>query len=193
MNWLQRFRIKKTEDVDPARAVVSPAVHAAISVDLVYDQILRTVDAQHENAQAIDSKASFILTSATLVMGLNGLIEIGQGGVIPNVAWMLPASILFLFVLVAVFQSYRSRSFMSAGFSPEELQTYLFDDREYTQRQFIATMRLAHEKNDSTIKSKGKWLKISEYLFIAQVFTVVVTTLVAGNWDRISRCLGCAS
>lgn len=187
VRWLQRFGSQQTEE-----AVVPPSVQAAISVDLVYEQVLRSVDTQHENVRSIDGKASFILTSATLVMGLNGLGEVGEDKLIPNTLWMLPSSMLFLGVVVAVFRAYRSRTFSSPAFSPSELQEYLFNEREYTQRQFIAALRATHEGNSDTIKLKGKWLRISEILFVSQVFVVMVTTIVASNWDRIDELLECA-
>lgn len=164
---------------------------AAVSVDLVFDQVLRSVESQHANLKSIDEKASFILASATLVMGLTSLAIANTSDQGLNTVWLAPAGVLYFIIVLSVFGSYRSRDHFGASFLPKELQEYLFDSKEYTKRQFIAAMRLTYEGNDATVKAKGKWLRISEVMFLVQVAVVVTSLLVAGNVERVDRILSC--
>ena len=173
----------------PCHDVESNTNPSALSVDLVYTQMIRSIDDQHDHAKGIDAKASFILTAASIIIGFHGLPGIGLGLQIRNPLWLAPAFVIYLLLLFAVFQAYRLRDFKSAGFDPAVLQEYLFDPTEFTKRQFTATMRLAYEENVPQIETKVSWLRRAEWFLIGEVFALLVGGIGGHEQVRISSWL----
>lgn len=171
----------------PIPPIETPETTSAVSVDLVYEQVIRTVDAQHDHIMAIDAKVSFILTAASIVIGFQGLLGVGSSIGMRNPLWIAPAFVIYILLLISTFQAYRLREFKSRGLDPAELQTYYCDSIEFTKRQFVATLRLAYEENLPKIDRKVCWLQRAEKLLVAEIVALVIGGALSHEWDRIHR------
>lgn len=181
MRWLDWLT---SHSPTPPSAVESSS---AVSVDIVYEQVIRTIDAQHDHISAIDAKASFVLAAASIVIGFQGLPGAGNSFGIRNPLWLAPAFVIYVALVSSIFQAYRLREFKSHGMDPAELQTYYYDTVEFTKRQIVATMRQAYEENIPKIEEKVCWLQRAERLLVAEVVMLVLGGILSHEWERAQR------
>ena len=157
------------------------------SIDLVYNQVIRTVDAQQAYISTLDNKASFVLTAASIIIGFQGLPGATGSLGVHDPKWLIPAFVVYVALLIAIFQAYRLRGFTSAGLEPAALQLYYEESPEFAKRQFVATMRLAYEENIPQVNRKALWLRVAEWLLLVQVLALVLSTLLSREWGRVEE------
>ena len=162
------------------------AVLDGSSVDIVLDEMRRTLAAQQAQIAIVDAKASFFLTAGSLVIGFSGLPGAAASTVASNRAWAVPALVLYLALLIAVVQAYRPHGLTSSALDPRELPSYLFEKPEFTKRQLIATLAVAHEQNVQPLELKGLWLQRAQAFLGMEAAYLVVVTIGRSEWGIIN-------
>ncbi|HEX5165265.1 MAG TPA: hypothetical protein VFV93_07715 [Thermomicrobiales bacterium] len=157
----------------------------APSVDVVFAEMRRTLDAQQAQITMLDTKAAFILTSASIIVGFSGLSGLGPDQRSGSSGWLIPALLVYLALIVSVIQAYRLRGFSSSGLEPETLPDYLFERPEVTKRQMIATMREIHRANVEPVNTKIRWLRRAEILLATEAAYFVLVIIGQSQWNEI--------
>jgi hypothetical protein len=147
-------------------------VHPPPSLDLLYDFIKSQVDAQNAQINAYDSKASFVLGSASLLTaGAAGLQTTVLGGSTkllvgdsPSVAaWVLLiltclALGAYLFVVWAAWKAYRVRDFEVFAQLKKLRNAYLNMPTQETKLFLADNLAHAFERNHIQMKDKAEWV-----------------------------------
>jgi len=151
------------------------------SVDLVFDEMRKTLTDQETLRDTLDTKATFFLTSGSIIIGFAGLqrgttdeLDIGR-------FWLIPLLLIYLALVLLVIAAYRPRGFEPIGLEPETLPDYLEEDPDYTKRQFIATMREIHQKNVRPLNRKGLYVILAQAALVIEV-TYLVFVLIIHIW-----------
>jgi hypothetical protein len=165
--------------------VTGEAENEAPSLNLVYDQAIRSLDLQHSHIASLDTKAGFVLSAASVVIGFQGLLGVTTGLGVENPWWLSPAFAVYFVLLCAIFQAYRVREFTSNALDITALRSYIDDQEHFTRRQFVATFEQAHKKNEPIIDVKTKWLQGSEYLLASMVALLFLGTLLDHHHSAI--------
>jgi len=133
----------------------------------------------------LDTKAAFILTSASIIVGFSGLSGLDPARTPGGSGWLIPSLLIYLALVVSVIQAYRLRGFSSSGLEPETLPDYLFEKAEVTKRQMIATMREIHRANVEPVNTKIRWLRRAEVLLATEAGYFVLVIIGQSQWSEI--------
>lgn len=86
----------------------------APSVDVVFAEMRRTLDAQQAQITMLDTNAAFILTSASSIVGFSGLSELDPNRALGGSGWLIPSLLVYLALVVSVIQAHRLRVISSS-------------------------------------------------------------------------------
>lgn len=174
MRWLKAVT-SRVAAIQPTSPNSSEDLGAP-STDVIYQEMLRTLADQQSDIQTPDTKASFFLTAATILVGTSGfpgtltLFEARRD-------LLTGALILYFLLLICVIQAYQLRGLSPAGLQAVELPDYLYEDPEYTRRQLISAMRATHQRNVRPIATKERWLLRAQLLLLAEVLYLLMVVL----------------
>jgi hypothetical protein len=149
------------------------------SLDLIFELTKEAIAVQREQVNALDSKANFILGSATAVVSTALVLQaVQQTTPLPqqsasNVYCPIPSSkffealpllLLLLFYLCVIFTAYlayKNRVYKQVP-NPDELyNTYLLQEESKTKAEVFEAMRVAYKDNASKIKNKVSMLDVA--------------------------------
>ena len=118
MRWLKAVAARIV--ADETVAVDLPDDLGAPSADIIYQETLRTLADQQSDIQTLDAKASFFLTSATILVGTSGFP--GTSTLFVERRDLLTVVlVIYFFLLICVVQAYRLRGLSPAGLRASEL------------------------------------------------------------------------
>jgi hypothetical protein len=157
--------------------VTEPTISAAEadppSLELVLDLMPQRLDEQWQESTILDSKSNFTLTPATLLAaGLASFSKdlvgrkIGDLTSITGLAFVFSV-VLYLFLIVAVWQAHRTREFKHSP-EPVELMTYVGRPLATTRDEVADAMRYSFQVNHQTICYKARWLRAAEWLLLVE-------------------------
>jgi hypothetical protein len=174
MRWLKAVAARIV--ADEAVAVDLPDDLGAPSADIIYQETLRTLADQQSDIQTLDAKASFFLTSATILVGTSGFP--GTSTLFVERRDLLTVVlVIYFFLLICVVQAYRLRGLSPAGLRASELPEYLYEDPEYTKLQLITAMLETHQRNVGPVASKERWLLRAQLLLLAEALYLLAVVL----------------
>jgi hypothetical protein len=174
MRWLKAVAARIV--ADETVAVDLPDDLGAPSADIIYQETLRTLADQQSDIQTLDAKASFFLTSATILVGTSGFP--GTSTLFVERRDLLTVVlVIYFFLLICVVQAYRLRGLSPAGLRASELPEYLYEDPEYTKLQLITAMLETHQRNVGPVASKERWLLRAQLLLLAEALYLLAVVL----------------
>lgn len=162
------------------------------SLNLLYELAKERLASQQEQKDILDSKANFILGSATaLVSAALVLQAVSQ----PQHATPLPVYcivrtnaplhalpmiillVMYLIVLFSAFPAYKIRIYKYAPELEELYKNYLFEDESETKAKVFRAMLTAYRENIITIGNKVLWLKVAFVFLGVEAMALVVYLL----------------
>ncbi len=164
-----------------------------LSLNIVYDEIKGQMAEQAAQIATLDGKASFILTSASLLTagatGLQGTVAQHAGSsrwLIPLVVrandavhWLEVAALLvYLGVLVAAWNGYRVRVYHRVPDPKGIHEKYLFDEEDVTKRKLAATMVKSYVDDEKEVKKKVWWTQVAFIALGIEGFCLALMTFV---------------
>lgn len=174
MRWLKAVTTRIA--ADHVSTVDSHDDLGAPSTDIIYQETLRTLADQRSDIQTLDAKASFFLTSATILVGTSGFP--GTSTLFVEQRDLLtPVLIIYVLLLACVVQAYRLRGLSPVGLRATELPEYLTEDPEYTKRQLITAMLATHQRNVAPVATKERWLLGAQLLLVLEALYLLLVVL----------------
>jgi hypothetical protein len=168
---------------------IDPGMSAYPSLDIALDLTREQLAAQQTQAGALDSKAGFVLGSASLLTGVlvafrpaTGLASYPEP--LPTVAHYLPfaAIVTYLVVISTSYRAYSLRRYQVVA-NPRKLYFhYLRKPAWRTKGTVLRTMLIVYARNERTLRAKVRWARaalaaltleaiIVALILIAQVLT----------------------
>lgn len=162
------------------------SLSATPSLDFVYEEMKRRVDAQDVQFVALDGKASFALTAASILAAGLGLSDSSVFETRLTRIDSLEAAVvglavlLFLSLVGCVVKAHHLRRLQHVPV-PRELMTYVPRDPQETKEHLADAMMHALEFNEAVAKNKARWVIAAEVLLLieaAWLATVVVGRMI---------------
>jgi hypothetical protein len=162
------------------------------SLDLALELTREQFAIQRDYAKNIDSKASFVLTSASFLAAgttvLNGLPSAGV--YVPAVRIATLAIVLvFGYVGFATYQAFKIQDFETVPDPGGLRRGYLDKEVTYTKYQILDTMIESYEDNSKTLARKVKWtrraargLLLEIAVLLAMAVVLALPGIVEGGW-----------
>ncbi|MEA2514734.1 MAG: hypothetical protein QOJ59_4223 [Thermomicrobiales bacterium] len=165
------------------------------SVDVLYEEMKRSEDAQSAQISALDGKANFSLGSATLlttgVAALRTALESSNGTdpggtldlllIEPSAAtvtnWLVISSVVaYLVVLISSYKAYTLRGYSLVPQPQTLIDEYKGEEGPFTKARLAAARASAIAENAPTINSKVTWTRRAlRSLFIEGVLLLAIT------------------
>ncbi len=161
------------------------------SLDLIFELMKEAIAGQREQVNSLDSKANFILGSATAfvsaalvlqaVLLTPSTVRTSSAISCPILANkflhtlpLLGVLLMYLCVLFAAYLAYKVRTYKQAP-NPDELyNTYLVQEESKTKAEIFEAMRHAYKLNTHTIEKKTLLLKVSFILLGGEALALIV-------------------
>ena len=156
--------------------------HEFQSLTLIFDVTKERIISQLTQAQSLDSKANFILGSATALVSASLVIQAvlltpHTSILINKFLESLPLLILlisYLLVMIMAFLAYKVNNYKGVA-NPEKLYEYYLDKPEDTTKADIFRVMVeAYKHNEKVIKKKGKFVNCSFFALGSEVFVLVI-------------------
>jgi hypothetical protein len=157
----------------------------AQSLSVLYDYAQNFIQQQLSQADALDTKASFVLGSASLLAA--GVVAFQQalGSVgaslkthnyseILVVAPTAASILLFLAVVICSWLAFSMRNYATIGHLRYMWNTYLTASEDETKYRILSTLLSASDNNTKELNSKVRWTKIALGLLLAESFAVAL-------------------
>lgn len=159
------------------------------SLDVALDLTRERVSQQRQQVDSLDTKANFILTSATVLVGTGLTAQLAItakrirlfGWTVGRAVPLVVLAAVYLGVVVAAIRAYRIRSYSLAPEPSVLVDKYLEADEEETKEHALRAMAEAFDNNLPEIKKKVWWLKWALRALVAE--TVVLATILA--WEAM--------
>ncbi len=170
------------------------------SLELIYDTVKASIDAQNAQISSYDTKAGFVLGSASLLTAGAVGFQKTAFDVASNLAqkqllldpWVKPTMVLltiaamafYLAIVIAGYNAYRIRKFQILADLDVLTAEYLDKRPDTTKLVLLDTFRTIYNNNEPKVKAKGRateWairFLICEALFIAALTAVQVFVFV---------------
>jgi len=169
-----------------AQAPATPADYP--SLDIILDFTRDQLAAQHSYASALDSKAGFVLGSASLLSGLLVAWRPPQSDVqyplalqalveaLPGFVTALPLVVIgiYLFVIATAYRAYSLHSYKDVPNPKVLYPEYLKTDEFSTKGTVLATMVSAYNSNERTLKGKVFWTRAALLALLVEALVVAV-------------------
>jgi len=187
------------EDSLPPKSL--PKEYNFPSLDLIFELTKECIAAQREQANALDSKANFVLGSATALVGADLVLQAvlvaspstplhPQSAVLPFYCSLLTTSVFsrslpLLALLIVYFATTLSAclAYMVRGYryapNPTELyQSYLSREERSTKAEVFRAMLEAFKENDKILRKRLFWVRTAFIAFGCEVVMLVLVLLV---------------
>jgi hypothetical protein len=188
-NPLRRFMAWFLCDYDPL--LEYPAIddgRAMPSLPLGIDLMRDNLTQQMSQADSIDTKAGFILGSASLITGvLVAWHKLPQGA--PGVVQWLPAIAIGVYLLVVAFAAlaYAVREYALSPDPVKMRDRYVFLDDQEAKDHIFHGMVISWLKNKKGIGIKLHWLELAFAAFGIQVLVVAAITVAEVATINVSK------
>lgn len=185
-NFVHRFIAWFSCDYDPQ--LEHPAIddeRAMPSLDLGLDLMRDNLSQQMSQADAIDTKAGFILGSASLITGvLVAWHKLPQGA--PGIVQWLPAIAIGVYATVVTFAAlaYFVREYTLSPDPVKIRDNFVFWELPESKDEIFHGMVIAWLRNNKQIRLKLHWLELASIAFgiqIAIVAAIIVTEVATIN------------
>jgi hypothetical protein len=150
------------------------------SLTLAFELIQKRLEAQISYAGSLDTKASFVLGAASLLITAAVALHMLPGFATNAVARAL-AVFAIIFYLVVIYEAYRAYSIFEYKVAPKprDLQAYYLDQElDLTREVLIDTWVLIYERNDQLIADKASYTRYALTSFAGEVFVLALVALV---------------
>lgn len=152
-----------------------PMPSLGFGLDLMRDKLSH----QMAQADAVDTKAGFILGSSSLITGvLVAWHRLPTGS--PGIVQWLPAVAIGVYIMVVAFSAF-AYFVKKYGVPPEPVKMrdiFLFLEAETAQDKIFHGMVVAYLRNDRTIGTKLHWLQTAFIAFGLQIAVVAAIIIV---------------
>jgi hypothetical protein len=159
------------------------------SLDVCFDLAQKQLDAQRARFGNLDTKASFVLGSASIltaaVTGLHGAaanVRPPNGLVAFGLAVLPPLAIFaYAAVVLAAFLAYTLRSIAWTPTVTRLNDYYVTKDPRMTKGKLLDAMKGVHEENEQSVEGKwGKatWTQIALWALLSEAALIALLTLV---------------
>ncbi len=149
------------------------------SLNLAFEMTKEQLSYQPSIVDALDSKANFTLSSATVLTiaatVFRGTFFAQMNSALTDVIELV-LLVLYAIILFCSYQAYCLRPYTSVP-HPAKFEKYLRENEEYTKGVLYSTMVDAFEKNEGTINKKSKWATLAMSGLIIEGAITALTTL----------------
>ena len=137
------------------------------SLNLAFDITREILASQFERGNALDTKANFILGSATALVStalvLQAVLPTGHCSMLPNkflqVLPLLLLLLVYLLVIFMAFQAYRVVDYKQAGNPVEFYESDdLFKEEHTVKAEVFRVMVQAYKHNHKMLENKASWV-----------------------------------
>lgn len=154
------------------------------SLGVAFDLARDRTASQLETVNALDAKANFILTSASVVVATS----IAVGGVTASLVgegWaravhLLPlflVALTYIVIVIFVYQAYKVRGYERVPKPRVLLEDYLRQPDQVTKENMVRALADAYDANALTIDSKALWTNRALKVLVAQSLFLAVGIL----------------
>ncbi len=165
------------------------------SLDLGFDLVRERLSAQSDRVNTLDTKASFILGSSTLLLGTAIVIQptlstchssiifpILVHKILPIMPELLHILSLLLFIvyisgIISAYQAYKIRGLYNVPDPDTIYKSYLTKPEHETRAATFRAMIDAYATNAVEIEKKGHWTTIALRLLIAEAIILALPLL----------------
>ncbi len=155
------------------------------SLEISLDLTREKVASQQGQINALDTKANFVLTAATILLGtgLTAQIAITTESISilgQHISRALPLAILvaaYLLVVISAYQAYRIRSYDNAPEPQKLVDEYLKESGEITKEDALRAMAIAFANNRKEIKFKVRWTRWALNALVAESAVLMVVLI----------------
>lgn len=154
------------------------------SLDVAFDLARERTASQLETVDALDAKANFILTSASVVVATSIAVG-GIASAMVSQSWVRVVRILPLFlvalayiaVVILVYQAYKVRGYERAPKPRILLDDYLHQSDQTTKEDMVRALADVYDTNAHTIESKALWTNRALQALVVQSILLAVGIL----------------
>lgn len=155
------------------------------SLDVILDLTRERLNGQGAQIDALDSKANFVLTAATVLLGtaLAAQVAISSqsisvfGRAVPRAAALIALVLVYLVVVGMAFQAYDIQQYDQAPEPQKLLKEYLRRPQEETKEDTAIAMAEAFSQNRVRIKRKVRWTRWALKALIAETVVLVIVLI----------------
>jgi len=189
--WQRAGRLFHYPNPDDARVLIEkgnpPSPGAAPcegTVDTLYDVVQRQTDAQQAQVASLESKAVFVLGSASLLTAaataLPRVAMLSAKATRPHTMLVHVAELLTVAVYVVVVAcsslAYSVRRYQTPP-DPRVIREYMYDEAVTVKRTFMANMIRAFDDNQVAVKRKVWWTRAALWALLAEALCLALSTL----------------
>jgi hypothetical protein len=150
------------------------------SLDLAFEMTREQLNSQLSRVDTLDSKASFVFTSATVLTAASISFRQAITSIHSNL-YVDFVEIVFVLLYVGIlFSSYQAYSIREYKMVPvpTQFERYLNKDEHSTKGTLYSSMKNAFQENEGVIARKLGWTTWAMRGLVAEGVVVAVTTLV---------------
>jgi hypothetical protein len=177
--------VNKAKQRSMTQVLTTNTVSEFPSLDLVTDLVWDLVKSQPGRANALDSKASFVLSAATTLIAaalvlfppiltshsacstVMPLLVRALPALVKRAVLVLPLLIMYGLVMFFAYQAYKIRRYVEVPLPRPLLDRYVDKPEEYTKAIVIQSMVDAYEENEDEITNKA------DYVYRALIFLML--------------------
>lgn len=149
------------------------------SLALAFELAREQLADQRSQAAGLDTKASFVLGSASLLTAAATALHSMSASATPHpllTTIALLAVFVYLVVVAASYQAYTLRVYKHVP-NLERLQEYIGVELQQTKGTLLSTMVLAYGENQRTLAKKVRWTKTALFALAVEAVVLAVLTL----------------
>ena len=160
----------KDSDATP----VSPS-HELPSLNLVFDLAQEQLANQLSWVDTLDTKANFVLGSATLLVAGAAALR-GATGDARLIVYCVAALAMMLYgvVIFAAYRAYTTREYNRAPDPSNGLEEYIWADTQRTKATVLGEIIEAYSANKKIIANKARWLRRALKAFCVEAVLLAV-------------------
>lgn len=155
------------------------------SVDVILDLTRERLNGQGAQIDALDSKANFVLTAATVLLGTALAAQVaitsqtinGFGAAVPRAAVLIALVLVYLFVVAMAFQAYGIEQYDKAPDPQKLVDDYLTRLPEETKEDAAIAMAIAFTQNRERIARKVRWTRWALKALVAESVVLVIVLI----------------
>lgn len=164
-------------DNQEAAATSTPSMSRFPSLDLVFDLTRERLSAQLASVDSLDTKANFVLGSATLLTAAAATVQgLSHYDSAVRFVAIIFAMLLYLAVIFTSFRAYMVRGYHQAP-DPTALEGYMWEQLETTKGTILKEMVGCYNDNKKEIARKVWWLRWALRAFGAEAVLLSILAL----------------
>jgi len=158
------------------------------AIDLVFEEMKRSLADQQTQFEQINARASYIFTGASITAAFQGLFGVGSGAFSDNSLWSVPLLILFIGLTYAIVQAFRNPG-LSVTFDPSGLVAYASKPAPQVKHELTHAIQQIHAVNAIALARKATWMNRAEVLLIAEIGYLLVVAITRGDYGFLTDTL----